>query len=83
MMVSGGITMDGLSKSNVYQYGVHGLRVKVNFALCVQCGQWIHGICAGVIQKCSRNFACRKCKRNIGVEVEQEETLCNEVHTER
>ena len=27
---------------------VCSLRVKANSALCVQCGKWIHGGCAGV-----------------------------------
>ena len=31
----------------------------------------------------SRNFACRKCKGNIGEAVEQEEKLCDEVGTVR
>ena len=37
VMISGGITMDGLSKIKVYQIGVCGLRVNVNSVLCVQC----------------------------------------------
>ena len=42
MMVSGGITKDGMSKM------VCSLRIKANSVLCVQCGKWIHGRCAGV-----------------------------------
>ena len=43
VMVSSGITRDGLSKSKVDPYGVHSLKVKANSALCVQYGRWIHG----------------------------------------
>ena len=46
--VSSGITQDGLSKGNVDQCGVASLRVMVDSVLCVQCGRWIHGRCAGV-----------------------------------
>ena len=52
------------------------MRVKANSVLCLQCGKWIHGRCAGVkrlLPKLSRNFACRKCVGNIGKAVEQEE----------
>ena len=35
MMVSGGITKDGLSESKVYQCGVYSLRVKANSVLCI------------------------------------------------
>ena len=31
----------------------------------------------------SINFACRKCEGNIGVSVEQEEKVCDEVETVR
>ena len=31
----------------------------------------------------SRNFSCRKCVLYIGVAVEQEETLCDDVETVR
>ena len=34
-----------------------------------------------VTAKVLGNFACRKCKRNIGEAVEQEEKLCDEVET--
>ena len=75
-MVSSGITKDGLSKSNVAPCGVCSLRVKAHSVLCVQCGRWIHGRCVRVKRvtpKFSRNFACRKCKWDIGEAVEQEE----------
>ena len=39
VMVSGGITKDGMSKSKVDPYGVCSLRVKANSVLCVQCGK--------------------------------------------
>ena len=37
VIVSGGITKDGLSKDKVYQCGIYSLSVKVNLVLCVQC----------------------------------------------
>ena len=37
VVVSGSITMDGLSKGNVDPCGVCSLRVKANSVLCVQC----------------------------------------------
>ena len=86
VMVRGGITKDGLSKSKVDPCGVCRLRVKANSVLCLQCGKWIHGRCVGVMrvtQKYSRNFACRKCEGNVGEAVEQEEKLCDEVETVR
>ena len=49
VIVSGGITKDGMSKSNVYQFEVCCLRVKANSILCTQCGKWINGRYAGVI----------------------------------
>ena len=39
VIVSGSITMDGLSKSEVDPCGVYSLRVVVNSVLCVQCGR--------------------------------------------
>ena len=48
VMVSGGITKDGLSKGIVCTFGVYRLRVKANSILCVQYGMWIHGRCARV-----------------------------------
>ena len=48
VMISSGITQDGLSKSNVDSCGVCSLRVKANSILCLQCGRWTHGRCAGV-----------------------------------
>ena len=47
-MVSGDITKDGLSKSKVDPCWVCRLTVKANSVLCLQCGRWIHGRCAGV-----------------------------------
>ena len=46
MIVNGGITKDGLSKSKFDQCGVCSLRV--NSVFCVQCGKWIRGRRAGV-----------------------------------
>ena len=48
LMVSGGITKDGMSKSKVDPCGVCSLRAKANSVLCLQCDKWIHGRCAGV-----------------------------------
>ena len=61
VMVSSGITKDGLSKSKVDSCEVCTLRVKANLVLCVQCGKWIHGRCAGVKRvtpKKVKKFAC-------------------------
>ena len=41
VMVSGGITKDGLSKTKVDACGVCSLRVKANSVLYVQCVKWI------------------------------------------
>ena len=65
VMVSGGMTKDGVSKSNVDPCGVCSLRVKPNSLLCLQCDEWIHGRCARVKRvtpKFSRNFVCIRCK---------------------
>ena len=86
VMVSGGITKDGMSKGEVDPCGVCSLRVKVNSVLCSQCGKWIHGRCARVKKispMFSINFACRKCEGNIGEAVQQEEKLCDGVETVR
>ena len=48
VMVCGGITKGGMSKSKVDPYGICILRMKANSVLCVQCGKWIHGRCAGM-----------------------------------
>ena len=48
VMVSGGITKDGMSKSKVDPCGACNLRVKANSVLCLQCGKWIHSRCAGM-----------------------------------
>ena len=83
-MVSGGISRDGMSKSKVDPCGVCSLNVKVNSALCLQCGNWSHGRCARVkrvTSKFSRNHQCRKCEGNIGEEVGQEDKLCDEMET--
>ena len=45
VMVNGGITKDGMSKSRDGQCRVCSLRVK---AYSVLCGKWIHGRCARV-----------------------------------
>ena len=86
VLVCGGITMDGMSKSKVDPCGVYSLKVKANSVLCLQCGKWIHGRCAGmkrVTPKFSRSSTCRKCEGNIGEAVEQEVKLCDEMETVR
>ena len=78
------ITKDDMSKSKVDPCGVCSLRVKASSVLCLQCGKWIHGRCAGlkrVAPMFSRHFTCRKCEGNIGEAVEQEEKLCDDVET--
>ena len=85
-MVSDIITKDGMSKSTVDPCGVYSMRVKANSVLCIKCGKWIHGRCAGVKRvtpTISRNLTCRKCERNIEEAVEQEEKLCDEVESVR
>ena len=47
IMVIGGITKDGLSKSKVDPCGACSLIVKASSVLCEQCGKWIHSRCAG------------------------------------
>ena len=42
MMISGGITKDGMSKSKVDPCMVCSLRAKANSVLCIQCGKWIY-----------------------------------------
>ena len=82
IIVLSGIARNGLSKGNVDPCGFCSLRVKVNLVLCLQCGKWIHGRCAGVKRvtpKFSRNFICRECEGNIGEAMEQEDKLCDAV----
>ena len=86
VMVSGSTTKYGMSKSKVDPSWVCSLRVKVSTVLCIKCGKWIHGRCAGVKRvspKFTRHFICKKCQGNIGEAVEQEEKLCNKVETGR
>ena len=47
MMVSGGITKDGFSRSKLDRCAVCSFRVKANPVLCAQHGKWIHGRFAG------------------------------------
>ena len=59
VMVSSGITKDGMSKSKSGPCGICSLRVKAISVLCIQCGMWIHSMCAGVKRvtaKFSQNF---------------------------
>ena len=68
VMVNCGITKDGMSKSIVDTCGICSLRLKANSVLCVQCGKWYHGRCAGVkivTPWFYGNFTCRKCGGNI------------------
>ena len=84
IIFSGYITKVGMPKSKVDPCVVCWLRIKANSVLCLQCGKWIHGRCAGVkrvTQKFDTNFTCRKCDGNIGEAVEQEEKLCDELES--
>ena len=80
-MVSDSIIQDDMSRNKVVPCGVCSMRVKTNPVLCLQCGNWIQGRCAGVKRvtpKFSRNITCRICEGNIGEAVEQEMKLCDE-----
>ena len=48
VMISGCIMKDNMSKSKVDPCGVCCMRVKANSVLCLQCGKWLNGRCAGV-----------------------------------
>ena len=48
VMVSSGITEEGMSKINVDPCGVCSLRVKANSDLCLWYGKWINDRYAGV-----------------------------------
>ena len=56
VLVSGRITKDSMSKSKIDPCGVCSLKVKAKSVLCIQCGKWIHGRCAGVIISNSKVF---------------------------
>ena len=74
-MVSSGVTKGGMYGSIVDLCAVCILRVKANSILCVQCGKWINGRCAGVKNMSARfstNLTSRKCEENIGEALEQE-----------
>ena len=62
VMVSSGITQDGLSKSKVDPCGICSLRVKASSVLFVHGGMRIHGICAGVkcVTKDFKEFCMQK-----------------------
>ena len=47
-MICDDITSGGMSKSKVDPSSVCSLRVKANSVLCLHCGKWILGRCAGV-----------------------------------
>ena len=67
VMLSVGITKDGLSNNKIYQCGICSLRVKANSVLHVQCGEYVHSGCAGlkmVTATILGNFACKKCEEN-------------------
>ena len=84
VMVSGDIATVRMSQSNVDPCGVCSLRVQAYSVLCLQCGEWINGRCAGVksvTTKFLRNIICRKCEGNIGEAVGHKEKLCDEVET--
>ena len=48
LSVSGDITMDAMSDSNVDPCGVCSFSVRANSVLSLQCGNWIHITCARV-----------------------------------
>ena len=48
VMVCCGITKVGMSKSKVDPCGVCSLKVKASSVLCLHCGKWIQGRCAGM-----------------------------------
>ena len=79
-MVCGGITKDGMSKSKVDPCGAFSFIVKVNSVLCLLCGKWIHGRCAGM-QRITPKLLKIIHEENIGEAVEQEEKLCDEVES--
>ena len=83
VMVSGEERVVSVSK--VDPCGVCGKKVGVNSVLCVRCGKWIHGRCAGVKRVSSRlakDFVCRRCDRGAEEMGEQiVEKLCDEVET--
>ena len=76
VMVNGGMTKDGMSKSTVDQCGICSMTVKANSVLCVQCSKWIHGRCAGI------KITCRKCEGNIVGSVAGRK-FCNDVESVR
>ena len=77
VLVCDRITKDGMSKNKVDSYSICSLRVNANSVLCIHCGKWIYGRCAGMKRvKFQGNFTCRKCDGNIGEAVEQEVKLC-------
>ena len=57
MMISGGITKDGMSKSEVHKGGLCGMMENAKSIQSVQCGKWINSRCAGVkkMKKKSKN----------------------------
>ena len=53
------------------------MRVEANSALCLQCGKWINGRCAGVKRvtpNISKKFTCIKCEGNIGTAEERKKS---------
>ena len=84
VMVSGGITKNGMSKGKVDPCRVCSVRVKTNSIWCLQCGKCINGRHGGVkmvTPKFPRNITCRKCEGNIGESMEQEVNRCDELET--
>ena len=85
VMVSCGITKNGLSKGKVDPCGVCSLQVRANSVLCVQCGRWTHGRCASsegdsnVFKEFCMQKMCGEYWRGSGAE----DKLCDEVETVR
>ena len=46
VIICGGITKDGMSRSKVVPCGVGSLRVTANLVLCLHCGKWMDSRCA-------------------------------------
>ena len=78
VMVIGGITRNDMSRRKVYPCEACRLVVRANSVLCVHCGKWNHGRCAGVkrvIPEFSITSSCRKCEGNIREAVEKEKVM--------
>ena len=65
-------------------YGVCGMRVMANSALCTKCENWTQGRCAKTkraIARLAMHFVCSKCRGIMEGTVDSIEKLCDEVET--